>query len=146
MRPLSFWSRKAAAFVAAALLASGIGATPAAQAAGVKAPSQDDQVILQLQVKKFRMRNELRGYRTASGTCVDFGDLILALDLPIRLDKKSRRTTFPLDRLDERQWRVAVEPEYRVVEIWRQAGAEPAGERLRVDAPAFGCIEQLAWL
>ena len=101
MRPLSFWSRKAAAFVAAALLASGIGATPAAQAAGVKAPSQDDQVILQLQVKKFRMRNELRGYRTASGTCVDFGDLILALDLPIRLDKKSRRATGWLFREDQ---------------------------------------------
>ena len=72
MRALTLWSRKAAALVAAALLASGVGATPAAHAVGVKAPTQDDQVILQLQVKKFRMRNELRGYQTEGGKYAEF--------------------------------------------------------------------------
>jgi hypothetical protein len=101
MRRLTLWSGKAAALVAAALLASGVGAIPAARAAGVKAPSEDDQVILQLQVKKFRMGNELRGYHTAGGTCVDLADVIMALDLPVRLDKKSRRATGWLFREDQ---------------------------------------------
>jgi hypothetical protein len=101
MRFLSPWYGKAVAFLAAALLALGAGAAPAAQAAGVKAPTEDDQVILQLQVKKFRMRNELRGYQIAGGVCVDLGDLILALDLPVRLDKKSRRATGWLFREDQ---------------------------------------------
>ena len=101
MRSPIAWTRKAAALVAAAFLASGVGGMSAAHAAGVKAPTEDDQVILQLQVKKFRMHNELRGYQTASGVCVDLGDVILALDLPVRLDKKSRRATGWLFREDQ---------------------------------------------
>ncbi len=101
MKVLTTWSRKAAALLAAALLASGCGTASAASAAGVKTPTEDDQVILQIQVKKYRMRNELRGYRTTNGVCVDLGDVILALDLPIRLDKKSRRATGWLFREDQ---------------------------------------------
>jgi hypothetical protein len=101
MRSVIAWPRKAVAIVAAALLACGLGGTPGAHAAGVRAPSEDDQVILQLQVKKFRMRNELRGYQTDNGVCVDLGDVIMALDLPIRLDKKSRRATGWLFREDQ---------------------------------------------
>ncbi len=102
MLPFRNLGRKAVALAAAALLASGFGSQAPAQAAGVKAPTEDDQVILQLQVKKYRLRNDLRGYQLPNGgVCVDLGDVILALDLPVRLDKKSRRATGWLFREDQ---------------------------------------------
>jgi hypothetical protein len=99
--PLRTIARSAAALLAAALLAFDPGDAAVAQSATIKPPTQDDFVILQLQVKTFRLRNELRGYQTAAGVCVDLGDTILALDLPVRLDKKSRRATGWLFREDQ---------------------------------------------
>jgi hypothetical protein len=55
--------------------------------------SEDDAVLLQLQVKSYRLLNEIRGYQTPGGLCVDLADVIQSLDLPIRLDRKSRRAT-----------------------------------------------------
>lgn len=136
MRALTLWSRKAAALVAAALLASGVGATPAAHAVGVKAPTQDDQVILQLQVKKFRMRNELRGYQTEGGVCVDLGDVILALDLPIRLDKKSRRATGWLFREDQT---FTLDRDKNTVQIVNKERALQPGELF--DTPEGWCVD-----
>lgn len=89
---LSFctWKKVAAGFAAAALLC---GANPAlAQDAGY-APAEDDAILLQMQVRKYRLANEIRGYQTPGGVCVDLADVIQALDLPIRLDRKSRRAT-----------------------------------------------------
>lgn len=57
------------------------------------APSEDDAVLLQMQVKKYRLLNEIRGYKTPKGACVDFADVVQALDLPIRVDRTSRRAT-----------------------------------------------------
>ena len=87
--------RTAAALGAAAFLASGAPAeAETSPRPAASAPAEEDLVLLQLQVKNHRMRNDLRGYQTASGgVCVDFADMILALDLPVRLDKKSRRAT-----------------------------------------------------
>jgi len=94
MRPLRTLGRKAVALIAAAFVAFAASGPASGQSAGIKPPTEDDQVILQLQVKQYRMRNELRGYQLADGgVCVDLGDVILALDLPVRLDKKSRRAT-----------------------------------------------------
>ena len=85
---------KAVALGAAAFLASAAPASAQTARAGAAAPNEEDLVLLQLQVKNHRMRNELRGYQTAdAGVCVDLADMILALDLPVRLDKKSRRAT-----------------------------------------------------
>jgi hypothetical protein len=75
------------------LLAFGVAGGAAAQPSDVKAPSPDDQIILQLRVKNYRMGQDLRGSQTAAGVCVDLADVIMALDLPVRLDKKSRRAT-----------------------------------------------------
>ena len=79
---------------ALAVLGAGFGAGQAAaqSAAGYK-PSQDDAVLLQMQVKQFKLGGEPRGYQTPQGVCVDLADVIQSLDLPIRLDKKSRRAT-----------------------------------------------------
>src|SRR5690349_12228728 len=104
MLPLKAFRATAAAMIAAATLACGLGAAHAQDRlpAGVQAPTQEDSIILQLQVKKYRLRNEVRGYQTGSGgACVDLGDVILALDLPIRLDRKSRRATGWIFREDQ---------------------------------------------
>ncbi|HOB12681.1 MAG TPA: carboxypeptidase-like regulatory domain-containing protein [Novosphingobium sp.] len=55
--------------------------------------NEDDSLLLELHSGKYRLGEPLRGYQTPTGVCVDFADLIQALDLPIRLDKKSRRAT-----------------------------------------------------
>src|SRR3569833_544610 len=91
MISLASWRRRAVAFVAAAL-ARWSGQTLAQSASAYK-PSADDAVLLQMQVRKYRMANDLRGYQTPDGVCVDLADVIQSLDLPIRLDKKSRRAT-----------------------------------------------------
>jgi hypothetical protein len=88
---LAAWHRRAVAFVAAALAL--FGAQAALAQSGAWAPNEDDAILLQMQVRKYRMANDLRGYQTPSGVCVDLADVIQSLDLPIRVDKKSRRAT-----------------------------------------------------
>ena len=79
-----------ATFAAAfALLACG---TASAQTGGYS-PNEEDEVLLQIQVGRYRLSNDIRGYQTPGGVCVDLADVIQSLDLPIRLDKKSRRAT-----------------------------------------------------
>ncbi|WP_305097572.1 MSCRAMM family protein [Croceibacterium aestuarii] len=101
MKAFRTWTGKAVALGAAALLAFGVPVRAQTPAGPVAAPTAEDFVLLQLQVKKFNLRNELRGYQSANGVCVDLGDMILALDLPVRLDKKSRRATGWLFREDQ---------------------------------------------
>ncbi len=85
------WRQAAVALIAAAGLLLGAGRA-VAQGNGYT-PVEEDQVLLQLQVKNRRMVNEIRGYQTPEGICVDLADVIQSLDMPIRLDKKSRRAT-----------------------------------------------------
>lgn len=82
----------AVAILAAALLASGSGAV-AGPAGNGWSPQEDDFLLLQIRVGKFKLLNDVRGYQTPGGACVDLADVIQSLDLPIRLDRKSRRAT-----------------------------------------------------
>ncbi|WP_109356007.1 carboxypeptidase regulatory-like domain-containing protein [Sphingorhabdus sp. EL138] len=71
---------------------------PAAQAQDVQAQSSwaasdDDALLFDLRSGKYRLGDGIRGYQTDKGVCVDFADVIIGMDLPIRLDKKSRRAT-----------------------------------------------------
>jgi len=56
-------------------------------------PNDDDSWLFDLRSGQLRIGDGVRGYQTPTGVCVDLADLILALDLPLRLDKKSRRAT-----------------------------------------------------
>lgn len=88
----------------AALLGAGLGlvaASAPAQAQGWSA-NEDDSLLLELRSGAYRIGEPLRGYQTQAGVCVDFADLIQALDLPVRLDKKSRRATGWLFAEDQR--------------------------------------------
>jgi len=80
----------AASFAAAfAVLGSGLDA----QAADGWQAHEDDSLIFELRAGRYILEGDVRGYRTDRGVCVDLGDVIQSLDLPIRLDKKSRRAT-----------------------------------------------------
>ena len=78
---------------AAAVFAAAVAVWAAPSHAETWSPGEDDALLLELQSGQYKIGEPLRGYQTPAGVCVDFGDLIQALDLPIRLDKKSRRAT-----------------------------------------------------
>ena len=56
-------------------------------------PTIDDSLLFEMRAGRYRLEGDIRGYNTDIGSCVDFADVIQALDLPIRLDTKSRRAT-----------------------------------------------------
>ena len=88
----------------AALIGAAFGVAGAAVPAQAQAWSanEDDSLLLELRSGQYRLGEPLRGYQTPAGVCVDFADLIQALDLPVRLDKKSRRATGWLFAEDQR--------------------------------------------
>ena len=53
----------------------------------------DDALLFDVRLNQYRLGDGVRGYATPTGTCVDFADVIIALDIPVRLDKQSRRAT-----------------------------------------------------
>lgn len=55
--------------------------------------NEDDYLLLQMTIKNFKLTYEVRGYQTDRGVCLDLADVVQSLDLPIRIDKKSRRAT-----------------------------------------------------
>ena len=61
--------------------------------AGAWTANADDALLLDMRLNQYRLGDGVRGYATPTGTCVDFADVILALDIPVRLDKQSRRAT-----------------------------------------------------
>ena len=80
--------------------------------------NEDDFLFLQLRIKQYRLTFDVRGYQTDSGVCLDLADVIQSLDLPIRLDKKSRRAT---GRMFEEDQTVTIEW------VWKRPRA--AGQR-----------------
>jgi triphosphoribosyl-dephospho-CoA synthetase len=89
MRRVSFLAAAWLALIGAGLSASAVYAAPAAE----WQPNDDDALLLALRSGNYRVGDAMRGYQTPRGVCVDLADLIQALDLPVRLDKKSRRAT-----------------------------------------------------
>ncbi|QJB69677.1 MSCRAMM family protein [Parasphingorhabdus halotolerans] len=92
-------SAKATAFAAGVSMISAASlfmgpfiATPA-HAAETWQANDDDSLLFDIRSGKYRLGDGVRGYQTATGVCVDLADVIIALDLPVRLDKKSRRAT-----------------------------------------------------
>ncbi|MFM5916415.1 MAG: carboxypeptidase regulatory-like domain-containing protein [Novosphingobium sp.] len=88
MRGLTFLIGKAAALGAAALAV-----WSAPLHADTWRANEDDALLLELHSGQYKIGDTLRGYQTPQGVCVDFADLVQALDLPMRVDTKSRRAT-----------------------------------------------------
>jgi hypothetical protein len=66
--------------------------TPTNAAAAWEA-SPDDALLFDARLGQYRLGDGIRGYQTPDGVCVDMADMIMALDIPVRLDKKLRRAT-----------------------------------------------------
>lgn len=78
---------------AALLFLLGLAMAPAAHAQSSWKAHDDDALLFDLRSGKYRLGDGIRGYNTDKGICVDFADVIMAFDVPMRLDKKSRRAT-----------------------------------------------------
>lgn len=89
VQPSRAWSTRGAIALAAVALGASV---PAAAQNGWKA-SDDDAILVTFTVGKHELVNEVRGYQTDRGVCLDLGDVIQSFDLPVRLDRKSRRAT-----------------------------------------------------
>jgi hypothetical protein len=53
----------------------------------------DDALLFDARLGQYRLGDGVRGYETPDGPCLDLADTIMALDIPVRLDKKLRRAT-----------------------------------------------------
>ncbi|UAB78481.1 carboxypeptidase regulatory-like domain-containing protein [Erythrobacter sp. SCSIO 43205] len=88
-----------AAFTAAALGSFALASPAEAQSSNTSSSNSgwqandDDFLYLQMQIKNHRLALDVRGYQTDRGVCLDLADVIQTLDLPVRIDKKSRRAT-----------------------------------------------------
>ena len=138
-----FLLRAGQALAALAAIGSASFGAPA-RAASVWAANPDDAVLLDVRLNQYRLGDGVRGYDTPGGVCVDFADTIMALDLAVRLDKKSRRAT---------GW---VFDEGRTLTIDREAGLEHIMNSQRkvaphdiIDTPEGWCVKTTAlsrWL
>jgi hypothetical protein len=109
---------------------------PVSLAADGWVPTEDDSWLFDLRSGQYRLGDGVRGYQTPQGVCVDLADMVLALDLAVRVDKKLRRAT---------GW---VFDERRSLTIDRDAGEVRAGSqsfRLSAtmirDTPAGWCVD-----
>ncbi|MES2781207.1 MAG: carboxypeptidase regulatory-like domain-containing protein [Pseudomonadota bacterium] len=75
-------------------VATGILAVPVAPAlANGWQANEDDALLFDVRVGQWRVGDGVRGYQTDTGVCIDLADTVMAFDLPVRVDKKSRRAT-----------------------------------------------------
>ncbi|MEQ1498402.1 MAG: carboxypeptidase-like regulatory domain-containing protein [Novosphingobium sp.] len=98
--------------------------------------SEDDSLLLELHAGNYRIGDTIRGYQTPDGVCVDFADLIQTLDLPVRLDKKSRRATGWLFAEDQK---LAIDRDSNMVQTMNgKAAIAPGAIR---DTPEGWCVD-----
>ena len=116
--------------------AQAVDTAPVSLAADSWAPNEDDSWLFDMRSGQYRLGDGVRGYQTPQGVCVDLADVVLALDLAVRVDKKLRRAT---------GW---VFDERRSLVIDREAGEVRAGSqsfRLSAtmirDTPAGWCVD-----
>lgn len=81
--------------MALAALLGGQGLAAPAQAAenGGWSANDDDALLLDVRLSQYRLGDGVRGYQIPEGVCVDLSDIVMALDIPLRVDKKLRRAT-----------------------------------------------------
>lgn len=109
---------------------------PVSLAADSWSPNEDDRWLFDVRSGQYRLGDGVRGYQTPQGICVDLADVVLALDLAVRVDRKLRRAT---------GW---VFDERRSLTIDRDGGEVRAGSQsfrltptMIRDTPAGWCVD-----
>ncbi|MXO63056.1 carboxypeptidase-like regulatory domain-containing protein [Qipengyuania oceanensis] len=100
---------------------------------------EDDFLLLQPVVGGYKLTADVRGYQTDQGICLDLADIIQSLDLPVRLDKKSRRATGWLFAEDQT---ITIDRSSNTVQIVNR-GAKPIGDAI-YDTPEGWCVDTKA--
>ena len=122
------------ALMGAFALFGAVAAQPAYSSSNWK-PNGDDAVLLDARLGKYRLGEGIRGYATPHGVCIDLADTIMALDLPIRLDRKLRRATGWA--FDERRT-IVLDREAQTVQIMNKTTHLAEGDVY--DAPEGWCV------
>jgi hypothetical protein len=127
----------AAKALTAFAVAVGIVAVPAMPAFPANwTANEDDALLFDVRVGQWRVGDGVRGYETDTGVCVDFADIIMAFDLPVRIDKKSRRAT---GWLFEESRTFTLERELNIVQIMNKTtGLATTDVR---DVPEGWCVD-----
>jgi hypothetical protein len=119
------------------------GAFALALALGICAPvkaqtwraTPDDALLFDVRLGQYRLGEGVRGYQTPEGICVDLGDVILALDISVRLDKKLRRAT---GWIFEEQRTILIDREAQQVQIMNKK--DTLRESDIYDTPEGWCV------
>ena len=86
------WLGKAAALTAAACLTT-MGAGAATPIGDGWAADPDEQFLLDVKLRQYRLGDGVRAYNTPEGTCVVFGDFLVTLDVPMKIDLTARKAS-----------------------------------------------------
>ena len=121
---------------AAALGAAAIAVWAAPARADNWRANEDDALLLELHSGQYKIGDTLRGYQTPQGVCVDFADLVQTLDLPMRVDTKSRRATGWLFAEDQR---LTIDRDSNTVQ--NVNGSRAIGAGAISDTPEGWCID-----
>lgn len=132
------WLQRPLLVLAAA--ASSFGAPAAAPpAAAPWTADADSQFLLDVQIRQKILGEGVRAYPVPGGTCVILGDLILALDVPIKVDLKTGRAE---------GWAFREENQLRIDRTAATASIAGRSERLPPgtvrEAPEGWCVETTA--
>ena len=117
-------------------VAAGISSIPVAASASSWQANEDNALLFDVRVGQWRVGDGVRGYQTDNGVCLDFADVIMAFDLPVRLDKKSRRAT---GWLFEENRTFTLDREASIVQIMNKDYAITAAD-IR-DVPEGWCVD-----
>lgn len=108
---------------------------PVAHAAPVWTANPDDALLFDVRLGQYRLGEGVRGYQTPEGSCLDLADVIIALDVPVRLDKKLRRAT---GWVFEERRTVVIDREANTVQIMNKS--EKIGPTDIFDTPEGWCV------
>ena len=95
----------------------------------------DDALLFDVRLGQYRLGEGVRGYQTPTGSCLDLADVIIALDVPVRLDKKLRRATGWV--FEERRI-IVIDRETATVQIMNKS--EKVAETDIYDTPEGWCV------
>jgi hypothetical protein len=76
--------------LAAGSVATGAASSPVAPAWSA---DPDDQFVLEVNIRQLKLGDGVRAYGTPEGTCINFGDFLTTLDVPLRIDVGAKRAT-----------------------------------------------------